>query len=263
MFYRKYSDFDTFFNSVTPEILYDPKLLDFYAGRVGYVKDMVIEIDNTYCNLQLADMGYRIGKWTSLISRYINYVDWCEFKEKLYTVKGHSYTFYFNQNKDHKNGSCLNCIVLSREDSHGKWTNFHVEYRVAELQRRLMADLILFSKLIEDIPKDICDIKHVTLYLPVAYISSMFINAFWEYFGLDLDKLDTSNKFIYGLVDSKKKYFSHDSPPYEKFMSIYRLQKVFKKEITFEEIDNSKLTIDLKQCNIDFTKNEIKKKDLW
>ena len=31
MLYRKYDDFDTFFNSITPEILYNPTLLDFYA----------------------------------------------------------------------------------------------------------------------------------------------------------------------------------------------------------------------------------------
>ena len=264
MLYRKYDDFDTFFNSIIPEILYNPELLEFYAGRVGYVRNMVVEIDNTYCNLQLADMGYSIGKWKSLLSRYLNYDSWCKFKEKLYTVKGHSYTFYFNQNIDHKNGSCLNSIVLSRNYSHGKWTHMHVEYRVAELQRRLMGDLILFSKLIEDMPQDICDIKNITLYFPVAYISSMFINAFWEYFNIDINKLDTSNKFIFGLVDSKRKYFSKDSPPYKKFMSIYRLQKVYKKESTFEKIDNSKLTLDIKSNNINIVKdNLIKKQDLW
>ena len=83
MLYRKYNDFDTFFNSITPEILYNPTLLDFYAGRVGYVRNMVVDIDNTYCNLQLADMGYSMGKWKSLLSRYLDYDSWCKFKEKL------------------------------------------------------------------------------------------------------------------------------------------------------------------------------------
>ena len=185
MIYRHYKDFDDLFLNFNKEIILHPdKLMSYTQNIQGFLEDVVIDIDDYKCTLDLSNFGYTKGKWPHLMRSYIDYPQLVEYKKVLPTLTGMSKTYYFQQHFK-GNGPCLIAIVLTRPKRKGPWKSIKVFYRTCELQKKLSADLILINRFIKELPQECCEIDSITMHMAQAYVSGMFINGYFEYFNVD------------------------------------------------------------------------------
>ena len=240
---RKYKDFDEMFLKLNQEILTNPhEMLDYTNGILGYMDNIFIACKNWDCNLDLGKFGYKKNKWPHLLKTYINYEELLKFHERLKTATGLSLTFYFNQKKVN-NGSCLIGIVISRKDRKKNWSKINVLYRTTEVQRRFAADLVLIHHFIKELPKECCDIKVVTFYMPQMYISAKVLNGYFPYFGIEEDELDMDNEWIKTMMRDYQLNYTEGSR-ITTYQSIARMQKLRLGLEEYPPIDVNDLSIE-------------------
>lgn len=241
MLIKKYKDFDDMYYNLNREFLLNPNIIDIILSDSGYVNNVVIGCKTYKCSLDLGKFGYKKNKWRHLLNTYIDYEHLCEFKEKLKTVSGLAYTFYFKHKKVN-NGSCLICIVLTRDKRHGKWSGADVFYRVTETQRRMAADLVMINRFLTELDPEYCDIQKVVFYMAQCYCSAKFINGFYDYFDVPREELDYSHQWIKQLKKDYEKYFMKDSIIHS-FQTLARMQKLALGQTKYESIDLNELSI--------------------
>lgn len=241
MLIEHYKNFDEMYYKLNRKFLLHPEIIDVQMSDSGYAENVVIECDSWDCNLDLANFGYKVTKWGHLLNTYIDYTELLEFYDKLRKVKGIAFTFYFKRKKVN-NGSCLISIVLKRNKRGGMWNEANVFYRVTETQRRMAADLVLINRFMNELPKDICDVKKVTFMMAQAYCSSKFINGFFDYFDIPREKLDYSNNWLNGLRKDYERYFQPDSEIHS-FQTLARMQKLALGITKYKPIDINTLSI--------------------
>ncbi|MBO7695471.1 MAG: hypothetical protein J6T10_22830 [Methanobrevibacter sp.] len=241
MLVEKYKNFDEMYLKLNQKFLTNPDIITSVLSDSGYVENVVIGCKSYDCTLDLSTFGYTMGKWGHLLKTYINYENLLNFYEKLRTVSGTSYTFYFNQKKVN-NGSCLISVVLTRKNRNQKWSGMKVFYRVTETQRRMAADLVMLNRFVNELPEDICDIQSVVFFCAQIYCSAKFINGFYDYFGIPREKLDYSHKWINQLKKDYERYFQPDSKIHT-FQTLARMQKLYLGLTKYEKIDIMNLSI--------------------
>ena len=241
MLRKKYNDFDTMFIKLNREFLLHPEIIEIVLSDSGYVNDVMIKCESYNCTLDLSSFGYKRNKWKHLLNTYIDYEHLLNFKEKLKTVSGLAYTFYFKQKKVN-NGSCLICIVLTRDKRNGKWNHAKVFYRVTETQRRMAADLVMLNRFFTELDKDVCDVKDVTFFMAQCYCSAKFINGFYDYFGIPRESLDYSYQWINQIRKDYEKYFTEGAEIHS-FQTLARMQKLHFGIDTYESIPIETLSI--------------------
>lgn len=241
MLTEKYKNFDDMYMNLNRKFLLHPEIITSVMSDSGYVENAVIGCRHYDCTLDLSTFGYTMGKWGHLLKTYINYENLLTFYDKLHTISGVSYTFYFNQKKVN-NGSCLISVVLTRKNRNAKWTGMKVFYRVTETQRRMAADLVMLNRFINELPQDICDIQSVVFFCAQIYCSAKFINGFFDYFGISRDELDYSHQWINQLRKDYEKYFQPDSKIHS-FQTLARMQKLYLGLTKYEPIDINDLSI--------------------
>lgn len=242
MLVRKYQNFDELFLKLTQEVLVNPEILDYTNGILGYMDNVFVACKNWDCTLDLSTFGYKKNKWQHLLRNYIDYEGLVNFREKLKNSTALSLTYYFKQKKIN-NGSCLIAIVLSRKDRKKVWDKVNVLYRTTEIQRRFAADLVLVYNFIKELPKDCCDIKRVTFYMPQCYISSMVINGYYDYFGVPMEELDESHPWIKSLLAVYERSFK-EGARITTYQSMARMQKMRLGMSEYEKIPIETLGID-------------------
>lgn len=269
MLYREYDNFDNLFHDITHELVYNPDLFTFCTSMDGFVEDLILKSNSIDCSLELNKFGYKIGKWKHLLTRYLNYDNWIKFKENIPTIKGNTYTFYFNQHDKH-NGPCLIAMVFMRKVKKDKWSSVKVLYRVTELQRRFSADLVFINRLLTDINNSVecVDVNSVEFILPYGYVSTMFINGYLNYFDIDIEELNKSHYFVENLIKKHNKYFLPDCEVYTKYVSIARLQKLLSGEVKYPKINIENLKLDgsydiIKSLDNQTEENIVNKINLW
>lgn len=241
MLIKKYKDFDDMYLNLNREFLLHPEMIDVILSDSGYVNNVVIGCKSCKCSLDLGKFGYKKNKWRHLLNTYIDYDHLCEFEEKLKTVSGLAYTFYFKHKKVN-NGSCLICIVLTRTKRHGKWDSAKVFYRVTETQRRMAADLVMLNRFFTELDSEYCDIGNVVFYMAQCYCSAKFINGFYDYFKIPRNKLDYSHQWINQLKKDYEKYFTEGSTIHS-FQTLARMQRLAFGQDKYESIDINELSI--------------------
>lgn len=241
MLFEKYKDFDDMYYNLNRKFLLEPEIITNILSDSGYVENAVIACRHYDCTLDLSTFGYTMGKWGHLLKTYINYEALLTFYEKLRTVSGISFTYYFNQKKVN-NGSCLISVVLTRKNRNQKWTGMKVFYRVTETQRRMAADLVMLNRFINELPQDICDIQSVVFYCAQIYCSAKFINGFYDYFDVPRDELNYEHQWLNQLRKDYEKYFQPDSKIHS-FQTLARMQKLYLGLTKYEKIDIMNLSI--------------------
>lgn len=241
MLIKQYDNFDEMFYRLNRRFLLHPEMIEIVLSDSGYVNDVVIKCNSYDCNLDLADFGYKRNKWKHLLNTYIDYEHLLNFENKLKTVSGLAYTFYFKQKKVN-NGSCLISIVLTRDKRHGKWNHAKVFYRVTETQRRMAADLVMLNRFFSELDKEFCDVEDVTFYMAQCYCSAKFINGFYEYFDVPRNELDYSYQWIKQLKKDYEKYFTEGADIHS-FQTLARMQNLAFGNSEYEPIDINTLTI--------------------
>ena len=235
MLTREYEDFDDLFVGLVQEILREPELLDYTNGINGFIENLYIHCKDYSCTLNLGTFGYRENKWRALIGTYVGLEELQTFKEKLRTNRGTSLTFYFNRKKMH-NGSCLIAIVLTRNNRNKPWQRCNVLYRTTEIQRRFAADLVLVNRFITELPKDCCDIQDVTFYFPLAYISALYINGYYDYFEVPMDELDEDHPWTRSLLRKHERWFSDPNIEESKYKSMVRMTRMYYGKTTYDDL---------------------------
>lgn len=241
MLFEKYKNFDEMYMKLNQKFLTHPEIITSILSDSGYVENAVIACKSCDCTLDLSTFGYTMGKWGHLLKTYIDYDNLKTFYEKIRTVSGTSYTFYFNQKKVN-NGSCLISVVLTRKNRNAKWSNMKVFYRVTETQRRMAADLVMLNRFVNELPEDICDIQTIVFFCAQIYCSAKFINGFYDYFGIPRESLDYSHQWIKQLGKDYERYFQPDSKIHT-FQTLARMQKLYLGLTKYEKIDIMDLSI--------------------
>lgn len=241
MLYREYKDFDDLFLNFNKEVIQNPHLMDYTQNIQGFIEDVVLVAHSHKCNLNLGDFGYKKEKWGHLLRSYIDYPQLVEFKEKISKIAAMSYTYYFNRKKA-TNGSCLIAAVITRDNRKKPWKHLKILYRVTECQKKLSADLILINRFIEELPKDCCEIEEITFHMSQAYLSGMFINGYFDYFGVPREKLDSKHPWIKTLTSNYNRFFK--SPDQlNSYKALQKMQKLYFKMEKFESINIKNLSI--------------------
>ena len=224
MLHRIYENFDDMYYNLNRRFLLHPEMIDTILSDSGYVNNVVIECNSYDCNLDLSNFGYKRNKWKHLLNTYIDYEHLLNFKEKLKSVSGLAYTFYFKQKKVN-NGSCLISIVLTRDKRHGKWNHAKVFYRVTETQRRMAADLVMLNRFFTELDPEVCEVEDVVFFMAQCYCSAKFINGFYDYFDVPRDVLDYSHQWIKQLKKDYEKYFTKGATIHS-FQTLARMQRL-------------------------------------
>lgn len=177
-----FDDFSDLFRSMLNEIVNFPHVL--HAENTGtnlYLQPMVLKTKSFNTDLNLGDFDYQLTKMKYLINKYIDIEELKKFHEKLNNSSGTSLTFYFKTVKPKQgtttdNGPCLLNITLTRETRKSKWTKCFINYRTTEINRRFAADLILFNKMLSELPS-CCELKEIFLILPKSYVNLRYFST--------------------------------------------------------------------------------------
>ena len=243
MLVRRYKNFDELFKKLVVEILTNTEeVMEYSTGISGYIDNMILFSDSWDCNLDLSKFGYTKDKWQKLLNTYVDYESLLLFRDKIKNLSGLSYTYYFKQKKVH-NGSCMIAIVLSRESRKLNWSKVNVIYRTTEIQRRFAADLALVYNFINELPKECCDIKQVSFYMPQSFISAQIINGYFDYFGVPRDSINYDHPWTRALQLSYKRAFV-DRNKLSKFKQLCRMQKLSFGMAKYEPLKTKELGID-------------------
>ena len=218
MIEKSYKDFTDLFYGILNDITFNIK--EFEDGNTGtnyYIKPMVLKCFSSNCDLNLGDFNYSLIKMRYLVNRYIDLEELKSFKNHLENCTGTSLTYYFKLKKPKQgtttdNGPCLLNIVLTRVSRKSKWTRCFINYRTTEINRRFGADLILFSKFIEELPS-CCEINEIYMNLPKAYLNLRYLTTQVVIHLLD-ENIDMHKKLLkeyYQMSDKKREHSSYKS----------------------------------------------------
>ena len=218
MIEKSYKDFTDLFYGILNDITFNIK--EFEEGNTGtnyYIKPMVLKCFSSNCDLNLGDFNYSLIKMRSLVNKYIDLEELKSFKNHLENCTGTSLTYYFKLKKPKQgtttdNGPCLLNIVLTRVSRKSKWTRCFINYRTTEINRRFGADLILFSKFIEELPS-CCEINEIYMNLPKAYLNLRYLTTQVAIHWLD-ENIDMHKKLLkeyYQMSDKKREHSSYKS----------------------------------------------------
>lgn len=218
MIEKSYKDFTDLFYGILNDITFNIK--EFEDGNTGtnyYIKPMVLKCFSSNCDLNLGDFNYSLIKMRYLVNRYIDLEELKSFKNHLENCTGTSLTYYFKLKKPKQgtttdNGPCLLNIVLTRVSRKSKWTRCFINYRTTEINRRFGADLILFSKFIEELPS-CCEINEIYMNLPKAYLNLRYLTTQVAIHWLD-ENIDMHKKLLkeyYQMSDKKREHSSYKS----------------------------------------------------
>ena len=215
---KSYKDFTDLFNGILNEIVFNIK--EYEDGNTGtnyYIKPMILKCFSSKCDLNLGDFNYSLIKMKYLVNKYIDLEQLKEFKNHLENCTGTSLTYYFKLKKPKQgtttdNGPCLLNIVLTRLSRKSKWNRCFINYRTTEINRRFGADLILFSKFIEELPR-CCEIEEIYINLPKAYLSLRYLTTqiSWEYLDSEIDMHKKLLKEYHQMSDKGRKHSSYKS----------------------------------------------------
>lgn len=218
MIVKSYKDFTDLFNGILNDIVFNIK--EYEDGNTGtnyYIKPMVLKCFSSKCDLNLGDFNYSLIKMKYLVNKYIDLEQLKEFKNHLENSTGTSLTYYFKMKKPKQgtttdNGPCLLNVVLTRLSRKSKWNRCFINYRTTEINRRFGADLILFSKFIEELPK-CCEIEEIYLNLPKAYLNLRYLTTQipWEYLDSEIDMHKKLLKEYHQMSDKGRKHSSYKS----------------------------------------------------
>ena len=218
MIVKSYKDFTDLFNGILNDIVFNIK--EYEDGNTGtnyYIKPMILKCFSSKCDLNLGDFNYSLIKMKYLVNKYIDLEQLKEFKNHLENCTGTSLTYYFKLKKPKQgtstdNGPCLLNVVLTRLSRKSKWNRCFINYRTTEINRRFGADLILFSKFIEELPK-CCEIEEIYINLPKAYLNLRYLTTQipWKYLDSDIDMHKKLLKEYRQMSDKGREYSSYRS----------------------------------------------------
>ena len=242
MIEKSYKDFTDLFYGILNDITFNIK--EFEDGNTGtnyYIKPMVLKCFSSNCDLNLGDFNYSLIKMRYLVNKYIDLEELKSFKNHLENCTGTSLTYYFKLKKPKQgtttdNGPCLLNIVLTRVSRKSKWTRCFINYRTTEINRRFGADLILFSKFIEELPS-CCEINEIYMNLPKAYLNLRYLTTQVAIHWLD-ENIDMHKKLLKEYYQMRDKEREHSS-----YKSKRKIERILRGEEKADKVDISEFKI--------------------
>ena len=238
MIQKEYDDFSDLFYSLNYDLIWFMK--DYEEGNTGtnyYLKPMILKSNSSKCDLNLGDFNYSLVKLKYLINNYIDVEELKSFMNHLENCTGTSLTYYFKTKKPKRgtttdNGPCLLNIVLTRTSRKSTWNRCFINYRTTEINRRFGADLILFSKLLEELPK-CCKIEEIYLILPKAYLNLRYATT-----QLNIDSLNENIELHKKLIKEYNQMSDKDRK-HSSYKSKHKIERILRGEEKADKVDIS------------------------
>lgn len=210
MLQQRYVNFNTCYQELNKFIFMNPEKYGIMDGCQLLIPDVHITIDHADASkIDLAMIGYKQGKWTSLIKQYVDLDKLQSFYKGLKTVTGNTYSFDFNT-KEKGNGGCIKSIIVTRNGrKKNKWSRAFIVWRTCQFETKFAADLIMISRILNEAPNS--DFNLITFYIPQGYMSAMYMSYLAEpVFNISLDKCVTNNHKFFDRVHSYDKWKQPD-----------------------------------------------------
>lgn len=238
-----FSDFSELFHEILNLIINRP--WEFHEKNTGtnlYLKPMILKTNSCDLDLNLGDFDYSLVKMKYLVNKYIDIDQLIKFHEKLKNSSGTSLTYYFKMNKPKQgtttdNGPCLLNIVLTRETRKNKWTRCFINYRTTEINRRFAADLILFNKIINELPS-CCDLKEFYLILPKSYVNLRYLST-----QINMELLENTEIEIFKKMRNEYLKMKDVNNNFSSYKSKNRIEKKLRGLTKSEKVDLSNFKI--------------------
>lgn len=179
------------------------------SKKTFYLRDLHIIVEKPKCTLDISKLNYRIQKWKQLLNKYIDFEKLNEFYELVEEGSASAITFYFKKHQGKQ--ACLTTMVLTK--SSGKvYDRVTFTYRAADMIKRFPVDLVLFYHLVKELNTRGCDIKQISIDIPLAtyYPIRMAELIGSGYFTLDWFKKDNEPTQV--LMEYYKRYYTPGSP---------------------------------------------------
>jgi len=242
MLVKHYKDLDELFLKLNQGFLENPDEYITYTQSIqGYNDNVLLTCESHKCSLDLGMFGYKSGKWPHLLRTYIDWEQLEQFKAKLSKASGMSLTYYFKQ-KQVNNGSCLLNVVITRKKRKGPWTKINMNWRTSESQRRFAADLVLVHHFINELP-ECCQIDDIAFYFNQIYCSGMFINGYFDFFGIPRKGISKSKHPWHKSLMSNYERFFKTVDQIHSYKALQRMQHLYFKIEKFPAIPIESLSI--------------------
>lgn len=228
MLYLKYKNFDDIYYNLSrlPLLEYDKYKNNLkLSGSTYYMNNIVIEVPNFYCSLDMSKLNYTILKWKILVNKYIDKSDYFNFKEKLINNRSKSCTFNFKIHQGEKDG-CLVALVVTRNNSNTPWENLYIYYRVTEVYKKFPVDLILFNKICNELPN--CNFTNIIFHIPEISFRQEFLTELIGSGYFTLEEFTEDNFATNRVKELWNKYYTKGAE-LSKYHSIARKQKLKKR----------------------------------
>lgn len=217
---------------------------DFYknyllkSGSTYYMDNVLVEVSDFYCDIDMSKLNYTISKWTTLKNRYININSYLELKNKL--ISSNKKTCTFNFRSDVKNhDACIISMVFSRNNPNKEWTNVNIFYRIVDAEKKLACDLILFNRMFSELPN--LDIKNIIFHFPKLFFRVEFLTELiGGYFSLD--EFTEDNFATNHVKDLWNKYYG-EGASLSNYHTVARKQKLKKRSEKLPSIPIESLKI--------------------
>lgn len=232
-------DFNDVFLQVNRLYLLNPELVEFIDIEKGYIKDIIVNCKSMDINLDISKLGYRMNKWKHLVNHYLSESEIFKFQEKLQNTTSLTASFYFKDDKPHKD-TCLLGLVIGRKKRSEEWSSLSVVYRVCECERKLAVDLILINKLLSEYFQ--IEPKEISLYFSHCYCNADLMNGVYDLFGVKREELDLNSRFTKYIQNSYNRRFLPDSP-ISLHTATRNLQKLSRGELNLKPVPVEKLNI--------------------
>ena len=208
------------------------------TGSTYHMKNVLIHCKSYACDIRMDKLNYTISKWTSLVNKYIDPIDYQSFKERLSKNDKKTATFNFKIHKGEKQG-CLIAMVFTRSNNNKPWDCANIYYRTFDTYKAFPCDLILLNRMFTELPN--CNIIDIYLHVPNVFWRVQFLSELiGGYF-----TLEEFNQNNFGCNHVKELYNAYYAPGAKevKLHSISRKQKLKKRTEALPEIHIDDLKI--------------------
>lgn len=212
---------------------------NFYKyGSTYHLDNLNIKILNNKCDINISKINYTFAKWKILNNKYIDFKKYEEFKNQCKNSKARTLTFNFKIHEGKQ--SCIIALLLQRQENNKPWNNMKVFYRTTEVFKKFPVDLILFSKIWEDLPNT--DIKELELIIPTIFWRIEFLAELIGEGYYTIEEFNLNNPPSDLIRHEYNKYYGENAN-LVKYKSIRRKQEMKLKRIKREDLPIEKLKL--------------------
>ena len=231
----EYKDFDETYDRLSRVPTNEYNKYEDNLDKVGltyHMKNVIIHTTSYDCNIRMDKLNYTLNKWTTLVNKYVDAIDYFKLKDRLNKNDKKTASFNFKIHEGDKQG-CLVAMVFTRKDNNKPWDCVNVYYRTFDAYKAFPCDLILLNRMFTDLGN--LELKDIYLHVPNVFWRLQFLSELiGGYF--KLEDFNDSNNFPCNQVKKLYENYYGENAEEVKLHSIARKQKLKKRADSLPEI---------------------------